>query len=128
MGELGPAYRADAQSPVTAIAHRSLADAWGEASVEIGVGGSIPFIATLQQTFPGANVLVTGIEDPDSRAHSEDESQHLGELKNAILAEAILLARLGGVLDHPSGSGSGQQKQQSPYRDTGFHQNIAISW
>ena len=46
-----------------------------------------------------ADVLVTGIEDPETRAHSEDESQHLGELKNAILAEAILLARLGGVLE-----------------------------
>lgn len=98
MGELGPAYQAE-DTAVTELAHRSLTDAWGENSVEIGVGGSIPFIAEFQQSFPGADVLVTGIEDPDTRAHSEDESQHLGDLKAAILAEAIMLARLGGTLE-----------------------------
>ncbi len=98
LGELGPAYRADGESEVTALAHRALSEAWGTESVEIGIGGSIPFIAELQAQFPGTDVLVTGIEDPDSRAHSEDESMHLGELKRAILAEAILLARLSGTL------------------------------
>jgi hypothetical protein len=37
---------------------------------------------------------VTGVEDPDTRAHSPNESQHLGVLQKAILSEAILLARL----------------------------------
>ena len=75
-----------------------MADGYGVDPVDLGVGGSIPFIAELQAQFPGTDVLVTGIEDPDSRAHSEDESMHLGELKRAILAEAILLARLSGTL------------------------------
>ena len=41
---------------------------------------------------------MTGIEDPDTRAHSGNESIHLGELRNAILAEALMLARLSGTL------------------------------
>jgi len=68
-------------------------------AVNIGQGGSIPFIATLKETFPDAQVLVTGIEDPDTRAHSENESMHLGELEHIVAAEALLLARLGGAID-----------------------------
>jgi hypothetical protein len=37
---------------------------------------------------------VTGVEDPDSRAHSPNESLHLGVFRRAVLAEAALLARL----------------------------------
>lgn len=97
-GEAGPSYQAK-DGPARATAHLALQDAWGVESVEIGVGGSIPFIADFERVFPQAEVLVMGIEDPDSRAHSENESMHLAELKNAVLAEAILLARLAGVYE-----------------------------
>jgi acetylornithine deacetylase/succinyl-diaminopimelate desuccinylase-like protein len=63
-------------------------------AVEMGVGGSIPFIADLVELFPAAQILVTGVEDPDSRAHSPNESLHLGVFQRAILTEAVLLARL----------------------------------
>ena len=52
------------------------------------------FIADLAEVFPDAHVLVTGVEDPDTRAHSPNESLHLGVLRRAILTEAVLLARL----------------------------------
>ena len=56
--------------------------------------GSFVFIADLVREFPNAEILVTGVEDPDTRAHSPNESQHLGVFKRAILSEALLLARL----------------------------------
>jgi acetylornithine deacetylase/succinyl-diaminopimelate desuccinylase-like protein len=73
---------------------QALGDAWGVPAVETGIGGSIPFIADLTEVFPAAQILVTGVEDPDSRAHSANESLHLGDFRNAVLAEALLLARL----------------------------------
>ena len=60
----------------------------------MGVGGSIPFIAEFLDAFPRASVLVTGVEDPDTRAHGANEGLHLAEFERVVLAETLLLARL----------------------------------
>jgi acetylornithine deacetylase/succinyl-diaminopimelate desuccinylase-like protein len=75
------------------LAKDALSDAFGVESVEIGIGGSIPFIADLTEVFPSAQILVTGVEEPDSRAHSPNESVHLETLRNAMSAEALMLLR-----------------------------------
>jgi hypothetical protein len=51
-------------------------------------------VAALAETFPRAELLLTGVSDPESRAHSENESVHLGELRNCCVNEAILLGQL----------------------------------
>ena len=71
-----------------------MSEAWGVEPVDTGIGGSIPFISDLVAVFPDAEILVTGVEDPDSRAHSPNESLHLGVFRRAILTEALLLAKL----------------------------------
>jgi acetylornithine deacetylase/succinyl-diaminopimelate desuccinylase-like protein len=83
----GPAYDA---------ARAAFTEAWGgTAPVDMGVGGSIPFIAEMLEAFPGASVLVTGVEDPDTRAHGANEGLHLAEFEKVLLAEALLLRNLG---------------------------------
>ena len=85
----------DSTGPAFDAARAAFASAWdGAVPVDIGVGGSIPFIATFQDLFPGASILVTGVEDPDSRAHGPNESLHLGEFERVCLAEALLLANV----------------------------------
>src|SRR4029453_1722596 len=85
----------DATGPAYDAARRSFTAAWdGTAPVDIGVGGSIPFIATFQEMFPTASILVTGVEDPDSRAHGPNESLHLDEFARVCVAEALLLAEV----------------------------------
>jgi len=57
--DAGAGYQADMDSPVTKALHESLTEAWGVPSVNIGVGGSIPFISDFQRIFPSAQVVVT---------------------------------------------------------------------
>ena len=59
-----------------------------------GVGGAIPFISLLSEVFPQAAVLVTGVEDQESRAHGTNESVDLGMLRRTGLTEALFFARL----------------------------------
>ncbi len=93
-GETGSPFSTDTGEPASRLALESLEEAWGVKAVEAGMGGSIPFIADLTELFPSAQILITGVEDPDSRAHSANESLHLDEFRKAVLAEAILLARI----------------------------------
>ncbi|WP_247826190.1 dipeptidase [Arthrobacter antioxidans] len=93
-GETGSPFRTDTTEPASRLALSALEEAWGVRPVEAGMGGSIPFIADLTELFPSAQILITGVEDPDSRAHSANESLHLDEFRKAVLAEAILLARI----------------------------------
>ena len=93
-GESGNSFLTDTSSKAASVAMWALGEAWGVPAVEMGIGGSIPFIADLTELYPHVQILVTGVEDPDSRAHSANESLHLGDFRNAIVAEALLLARL----------------------------------
>jgi acetylornithine deacetylase/succinyl-diaminopimelate desuccinylase-like protein len=78
----------------SAAAHAALAQAWGIPAVEMGAGGSIPFVTAYAGLFPDAEILVTGVEDPDTRAHAANESLHLATFERACLAEALLLSNL----------------------------------
>ena len=90
--ELGNPFLVDTSGWAVADAKDAMIEAWGKDVVEMGVGGSIPFIADLVEMFPKAQILVTGVEDPESRAHAPNESLHLGVFHRAILTEALLLA------------------------------------
>ena len=93
-GHLIEPYAARTSGPAYAAAHAAYTEAWGVPPVEIGVGGSIGFLAPFADAFPDAEVLVTGVEDPDTRAHAANESLHLGDFERACLAEAMFLERL----------------------------------
>lgn len=93
-GDLGQPYAIDATGPVYDAAREAFREAWGHDAVDTGVGGSIPFIAEFARAFPDAKILVTGVEDPDTQAHSINESLDLGVLERAATAEALLLAKL----------------------------------
>ena len=88
-------YAAETTGPAYAAARAAYTEAFGEPVVDIGVGGSISFVAPFAAAFPDAEILITGVEDPDTRAHGPNESLHLGDFSSACLAEALLLERLG---------------------------------
>jgi acetylornithine deacetylase/succinyl-diaminopimelate desuccinylase-like protein len=89
--ELGKPFSLGESGWAKDLASRALRSAYGFDSVDIGIGGSIPFIADLEAVFPGVQVLVTGVEDPDSRAHSPNESLDIETLRKAIIAQTLIL-------------------------------------
>lgn len=92
--DLGNGFLVDTSGWAVAEARDAMRDGYGKDPVDLGVGGSIPFIADLVRQFPGAQILVTGVEDPHSRAHSPNESLHLETFRNAVRAETLLLGRI----------------------------------
>ena len=91
--ELGKPFEANDTGWAKQLAKASLSAAFGNDSVDIGIGGSIPFIADLLEVFPAAQILVTGVEDADSRAHSPNESVHVDTLRGAMVAESLFLIK-----------------------------------
>ena len=95
--DTGEATQIDATGPAYDAARAAFTEAWdGTAPIDMGVGGSIPFIAEFLEAFPEASVLVTGVEDPDTRAHGANEGLHLAEFERVVLAETLLLRNLAG--------------------------------
>lgn len=64
-------------------------EGFGKEAVNMGAGGSIPFIATFSEMFPDAPILVVGCTDPTSAYHAPNESQSLADLEKATLTEAV---------------------------------------
>lgn len=71
-------------------------EAFGSDVVEMGAGGSIPFIATFKELYPDAPILVTGVSDPTSAYHAPNENVGVEQLEKATLSEAIALRVLAG--------------------------------
>jgi acetylornithine deacetylase/succinyl-diaminopimelate desuccinylase-like protein len=93
-GEIAEPHAIEASGEVYDAARAAFRQAWGVDPIDMGMGGSIPFIAEFAAAFPQAKILVTGVEDPATQAHSINESLHLGVLERAAIAEALLLANL----------------------------------
>ena len=96
-GSIGEAFVAAAAGPAYLAMRAALGAAWGRDARDIGMGGSIPFLFDFARIFPKAALLVTGVADPASNAHSEDESLDLRELERGCVAEAVFLGLMGSV-------------------------------
>ena len=92
--DTGDPFLVDTSGWAVADMEDAMHQAWGVEPILAGIGGSIPFVSDLVAVFPDAQILITGVEDPDTRAHSPNESLHLGVFQRAILTEALLLAKL----------------------------------
>ncbi|MGH9214969.1 MAG: dipeptidase [Acidimicrobiales bacterium] len=80
----GPAYRAMAGA---------MRDAYRRDATLQGDGGSIPLCNVFQETFPDAEIMLLGVEEPLCRIHAPNESVDPGEIENMALVEALFLER-----------------------------------
>jgi acetylornithine deacetylase/succinyl-diaminopimelate desuccinylase-like protein len=91
---VGSPYALTTGGPAYEAMRRAMREAFGKDVVEMGAGGSIPFVAEFAEVFPEATLMLTGAGDPKCNAHSEDESVDLADLQSSCLAEALFLGYL----------------------------------
>ncbi|MGH2764806.1 MAG: dipeptidase [Actinomycetota bacterium] len=89
-------FAVDSEGPVFDAARRAFKEGWGADPVDIGAGGTIPFVKAFADTYPQAAILLVGAEDPDGRAHGANESLLLEDFRKGCLSEAVLLRELAG--------------------------------
>ncbi|MGH7336266.1 MAG: M20/M25/M40 family metallo-hydrolase [Myxococcota bacterium] len=92
-----PGWKTAAFGPAFAAARRALRTGYGRDAVEIGCGGSIPFVGPFVEVLGGVPALLLGLEDPPCNAHGENESLDLADFRKAAHSSAHLLAELAGT-------------------------------
>ena len=85
------------KGPAFPAADRAYKKAWGQPLVQVGIGGSIPFVALFGRRFGDLPLILNGVMDPQTVAHGPNESLHLGVFKKAISANVYLLDELGAL-------------------------------
>jgi acetylornithine deacetylase/succinyl-diaminopimelate desuccinylase-like protein len=93
-GSTGDGALVPDDNTAVAAARAALERGFGVPAVVGGAGGSIPFVAAYRAQYGDIPALLTGVLDPDSRAHGLDESLDLGDFQKAAVAEAYLLEEL----------------------------------
>jgi len=91
----GDAFMGKTDGPVFAAAQAAATEAFDTESKITGSGGTIPLLTTLQKLAPDAEFVIWGPGDEQSQIHAANESLDLGELERMIVAEALLLEKLG---------------------------------
>jgi acetylornithine deacetylase/succinyl-diaminopimelate desuccinylase-like protein len=90
----GGGWSTRASGPAFDAARRALAFGYGREPVDIGCGGSIPFVQPFCDVLDGAPALLLGLEDPRCNAHGENESLDLADFRRAARAALHLHAEL----------------------------------
>lgn len=72
-----------------------LEEAYGHELATEGQGGSIPLCNVLQETYPDAEIMLYGVEEPTCLIHAPNESVHPSEIEHVALAQALFLRRYG---------------------------------
>ena len=93
-----PGWSTRPTGPAFDAARRALAAGFGREPVEIGCGGSIPFVGPFAEVLGGVPALLLGLEDPPCNAHGENESLDLGDFRKAARASAHLMDELARAL------------------------------
>jgi acetylornithine deacetylase/succinyl-diaminopimelate desuccinylase-like protein len=91
----GDAFALAADGPAYTAFRAAMEEVWGVRPIDMGAGGSIPFVAAFSEKMAGAPVILIGAGDPTSAYHAPNESQDLDDLEKCVLAQAIALELLG---------------------------------
>ncbi|MBP2472039.1 acetylornithine deacetylase/succinyl-diaminopimelate desuccinylase-like protein [Crossiella equi] len=91
----GAAFHAATGGPAYLAVREALREAYRAPVTTLGQGGSIPLCTVLAETFPDAEIILLGVEEPKSLIHAPNESVAPGEIAGIALALALFLQRYG---------------------------------
>lgn len=92
------AWKTASTHPAFEACRQALAKGYGREAVEVGCGGSIPFVEPLCKAFGDIPALLVGVEDPYTHAHGDNESLNLPDWYKAIHAAVYMYEALREVL------------------------------
>jgi acetylornithine deacetylase/succinyl-diaminopimelate desuccinylase-like protein len=87
----GAPFVASTSGPAFDAMTHALRDAYGRDVTTEGQGGSIPLCNVLQDTFPRAEIMLLGVEEPLCLIHAPNESVDPSEIENMAIGHALFL-------------------------------------
>lgn len=88
----GAAFRSGRGGPARTAMEAALAAAYGRPATTQGQGGSIPLCNVFADTYPDAEIMLLGVEEPRCLIHAPNESVDPTEIEHLALAEALFLS------------------------------------
>jgi acetylornithine deacetylase/succinyl-diaminopimelate desuccinylase-like protein len=91
----GEPFSATTDGPAYATLATVMEEVYGTAMTSAGQGGSIPLCNVFEDTYPDAEIVLLGVEEPACLIHAPNESVAPSEIQNMAVTEALFLQRLG---------------------------------
>ncbi|MFD0683421.1 dipeptidase [Actinomadura fibrosa] len=89
----GEPFRAGVNGPAYGAIAAAMQEAYGAPMAVLGQGGSIPLCTVFADTYPDAEIILMGVEEPLTMIHAPNESVDPNEIASMALAEALFLQK-----------------------------------
>jgi acetylornithine deacetylase/succinyl-diaminopimelate desuccinylase-like protein len=89
----GQPFSGPVEGPAFDAMSDAMAEAYGRDVTLLGQGGSIPLCTVFQKTFPDAEIMLLGVEEPLCLIHAPNESVAASEIEHMALVEALFLQK-----------------------------------
>ncbi|MFJ3405646.1 dipeptidase [Promicromonospora sp. NPDC090134] len=96
----GEPFLAAVDGPAFHALAGALEEAYGRPMARLGQGGSIPLCNVFAETYPGAEILLVGVEEPLAAIHAPNESVDPTEIANMARGTARFLQRYAEAAAH----------------------------
>jgi acetylornithine deacetylase/succinyl-diaminopimelate desuccinylase-like protein len=87
----GEPFEAATDGPAYQAISAAMQEAYGVPMTTLGQGGSIPLCNVLASTYPDAEIVLMGVEEPRCLIHAPNESVDPSEIASLAMAEALFL-------------------------------------
>src|SRR6185436_12629622 len=88
---VGDPFVGSLEGPAFEALKAAMEEAFGKPMTTEGQGGSIPLCNVLAETYPDAEIMLLGVEEPKCLIHAPKESVDPSEIEHIALAEALFL-------------------------------------